>query len=163
MSKSEKVFDKLKKSNIYAVVAIALTVILAICLFVNQKSGTSTKNDNLSSAISEYNLQLENKLSSVISSIEGVGEVTVAITFSDLGEKIYAYETKTQDNATGSVTESNIVTVGGKPLVTMEKVPTIFGVVVVAQGASNPVVKMKIVQSVVTLLGVSSNLVEVFC
>lgn len=161
--KIENVFSKIKNKNIYAVVAIALVVTLSICLLLNKKDDNVTKIDKISSAISEYNLQLENKLSSVISSLEGVGNVTVAITFSDFGEKIYAYETKTQENVSGSVTVSNVVTVGGEPLITMEKLPTIFGVVVVAEGAGNPVVKMKIVQSVVALLGVSSNLVEVFC
>ena len=163
LSKIEKVVSKLKKGNVYTIVAVVLAVILSICLLINQKGSNVTKNDNLSSAISEYNLQLENKLISVISSLDGVGDVTVAITFSDFGEKLYAYETKTQESVSGSVTTSSIVTVGGEPLVTMEKLPTIFGVVVVAKGAKDPLVKVKVVQAVVTLLGVDSNLVEVFC
>ena len=163
MEKTEKVASWLKGKNIYAVVGVVVAIVLAICLLIAQNEVKSTKNDNLSSAISEYNLQLENKLISVISSIDGVGSVTVAVTFSDFGEKVYAYETKTQDTASGSVTTTSLVSVGGQPLVTMEKLPTIFGVVVVAQGASDPLVRMKIEQTVVTLLGVSSNLVEVFC
>lgn len=163
MSKIEKVLSKLKSTNVYAIVGVALLAVLAVSLLINQKSSNATKFDKQSSAISEYNLQLENKLSSVISSLEGVGSVTVAITFADFGQKEYAYESKTQENSSGKVTEQTIVTVSGEPLVTKESLPTIFGVVVVAEGASDPLVKMKIVQSVVTLLGVSSNLVEVFC
>ena len=159
----EKLFGKVKKSNVYAIVGVMLVVVLVGCLLINQNRDNATKSANLSSAISEYNLQLENKLISVISSLEGVGNVTVAITFSDFGEKVYVYETKTQQTSSGTITTNSLVTVGGEPLVSVEKLPTIYGVVVVAEGAGDALLRMKIVQTVVTLLGVNSNLVEVFC
>ncbi|MBR2974148.1 MAG: hypothetical protein IKC47_00175, partial [Clostridia bacterium] len=73
MSKIEKVLSKLKSTNVYAIVGVALLAVLAVSLLINQKSSNATKFDKQSSAISEYNLQLENKLSSVISSLKGVG------------------------------------------------------------------------------------------
>ena len=40
--------------------------------------------------------------------------------------------------------------------------PEILGVVVVAEGADSPLVKLKIIQAVQTLLGVETNNIQVF-
>ena len=138
-------------------------IALIVAFAVNQKGNNTTKNTEVSSTFSEYNDYIENKLINVIGNLDGVGKVNVAVTFSDFGEKIYVYETKTQVNGNVSTTTSSIVTVGGSPLVETENLPTVLGVVVVAEGADIPVVRIKIVQAVVTLLGIDSNLVEVFC
>ena len=58
MEKTEKVASWLKGKNIYAVVGVVVAIVLAICLLIAQNEVKSTKIDNLSSAITEYNLQL---------------------------------------------------------------------------------------------------------
>ena len=58
--------------------------------------------------------------------------------------------------------EEVLVSVRGEPLVTKTLPPTILGVVVVAEGADNPVVRLKIMEVVVTLLNVQQKDVQVF-
>lgn len=94
--------------------------------------------------------------------MDGVKHVSVAISCAAEGETVYAYDTETVTVGDKQTTTSKVVTVGGKPLVVKTLPPEIFGVVVVADGADNPVTKYKIIQAVVTLLQTSADKVQVF-
>lgn len=158
MESLKKIFTKLKSIKhieMYAALLLAVAV-LALAVF------SSSNNHDKVAADESYISQMEHKIVSVVQNIEGCGKVSVAISYESADEKVYAYETETVSSG-GSVKQtSNIVTVKGEPLVLKTLPPNILGVVVVAEGADNPVVKLKIIQAVVTLLGVKSNCVEVF-
>ena len=81
----------------------------------------------------------------------------VAITFDGTVERVYAYETKT--TSSGSVTE--IVFANGAPVVIKEVPPVVKGVVIVAGGADNAVVKLNILRAVTVLLDVDYNRIEI--
>lgn len=85
------------------------------------------------------------------------GKVEVAITFDGTVERVYAYETKT--TSSGSVTE--IVFANGAPVVIKEVPPVVKGVVIVAGGADNAVVKLNILRAVTVLLDVDYNRIEI--
>ena len=105
---------------------------------------------------------MEHKICSVVQNIAGCGKATVAISYSSNEENVYAYETTTTTSNGVTKQTSSIVSVKGQPLVTKTLPPKILGVVVVAEGADNPVVKLKIVEVVVTLLDVQQKDVQVF-
>ena len=94
--------------------------------------------------------------------VKGCGKATVAISYDSDEEKVYAYETETITSGDTVKQTSNIVYVKGEPLVIKTLTPNILGVVIVAEGADNPVIKMKITEAVITLLGVDSSKVQVF-
>jgi len=141
-------------------VAVVLCVAVAL-IFIGGFKGKSTSSDQSGETFYAYNQEMENKLKAVISAVDGVGDVSVALTYSSGVEKVYAYETKKQSSGGNSTESSVLVTVGGSPVVLRELPPQVSGVVVVAQGAQNPVVKMHIIQIVETLLGVDGDKVQV--
>ena len=95
----------------------------------------------------------------VVENIEGCGKVAVAISHDAYEEKVYAYE---KDKNPDGTEISTVVLVKGEPLVIKTLPPNILGVVIVAEGADNPIIKMKIKEVVVTLLDVDVSKVQVF-
>ncbi|HEY8348584.1 MAG TPA: stage III sporulation protein AG [Clostridiales bacterium] len=122
---------------------------------------------------------IETRLKSILSQIEGVGKVDVMITYSSTAEKVPAYdikrsqdETEEKDSAGGTRKirgeeyESSLayedMSSGGKSPVILKKLePEIRGVLVVAEGAENIEVRDRICRAVTVVLDVSANRVQV--
>lgn len=147
-----------------------------------QKSTKQTAKDNAdtkeTAADTEYVSGLEQKLERILSQMEGVGEVEVMITVSDMGESVIEKDcentstvTSESDSAGGNrtVTENSLkeqtiyVETGDEtyPYIQKEKLPTIEGVVVVAEGGGNSVVVSNISESVKALLPVEAHRIKV--
>ena len=159
MNKIKQLYAKIKSvKNIEIYLAVGLALIVIIIVFAS----SVTKNTANSNSDNSYISQMEHKICSVVEKIDGCGKVSVAISYSSNEEKVYAYETET--TSSGGVTKqtSSLVSVKGEPLVTTTLPPKILGVVVVAEGASDPIIKFKIVEVVVTLLDVDAKDVQVF-
>lgn len=130
---------------------------------------------------SEYNDYvdaLEMRLEDVLSKMEGVGKVEVMITIADTGEMVVE---KDRDSTQTATTETD--SAGGRrdvsetrteeetiyvkkdnesyPYIQKEKMPTIEGVVVVAEGGNNPTVISDISESVKALLPVEVHRIKV--
>lgn len=122
----------------------------------------------------EYTKQLEESLTSLISGIEGVGEVDVMVTLEKGVEHVYATEEKkskqtTEDKASDqdrksqehdNVETSYIIVKDAdgsqKALAVTEVQPVVKGVVVVCGGGDNPTVQKNVTGAVTTALNVSS-------
>lgn len=130
------------------------------------------------SADETYVAYLEEKLEHVLSQMEGVGEVEVMITVSDAGEYVVEKDrnttstvTQETDSAGGSrtVTEGDTeeqtiyVDTGDEtyPYIQKEKLPTVEGVVVVAEGGGSSVVISNISETVEALLPVEAHRIKV--
>ena len=155
----KKAINKLKSvKNIEMYVALVLALVVVLIVFI----GSGSKNSSKSVTDDTYISQMEHKICSVVEKIAGCGKATVAISYSSNEENVYAYETETTTSNGITKQTSSIVTVKGEPLVTKTLPPKILGVVVVAEGADNPVVRLKIIEVVVTLLNVQQKDVQVF-
>ena len=144
-----------KNIEIYVAAVLGLAVV-AVLVF----GGVfSTKNSAKSTTLDSYISQMEHKIVSVVENIEGCGKVAVAISHDAYEEKVYAYE---KDKNPDGTETSTVVLVKGEPLVIKTLPPNILGVVIVAEGADNPIIKMKIKEVVVTLLDVDVSKVQVF-
>lgn len=121
---------------------------------------------------------LEEKLEAVLGQMDGVGAVEVMITVSDMGEYVVEKDTNSvgtvtteEDSAGGSrtvsentVEEATIYVECGDetyPYIQKEKLPTVEGVVVVAEGGGNSVVVSNISESVKALLPVEAHRIKV--
>lgn len=94
----------------------------------------------------------EERLSEILSEIEGVGEVSVMISYGSTPEKDIAYD--------GGNTRA--VTAGGEVMIKREVYPKAEGVIVAAEGAGNADVKNKIKEAVIAVTGVSAHRVCVY-
>jgi stage III sporulation protein AG len=123
---------------------------------------------------------IEIKMKSILSKIDGAGEVDVMITYVSGAEIVPAVDLKksdssTQEKDTGGGTrnvdqhdyESEIVyyekTDGCKtPVVIKDLQPVIKGVIVVAKGGDNPQVKEKLTKAVQVLVDIPVHRIQVF-
>ena len=160
----KKVFQKIKSiKNIHLYLALLFAVIAVVVVFAvggNYRQTSAQVSD--SANFHEYIATMENKLTSVIAKMDGVKNVSVAISASTMEQTEYAYDRETVTVGDTQTVTERLVTVAGKPLVTRTLPPQILGVVVVADGADDPIVKFKIIQVVVTLLDTSADKVQVF-
>ena len=155
----KKVITKLKSiKNIEIYIALILALVVILIVFM----GNGSKNTTNSATDESYISQMEHKICSVVENIAGCGKAKVVISYSSNEERVYAYETVTTTSNGVTKQTSSIVSVKGEPLVTKTLPPTILGVVVVAEGADNPIVRLKIIEVVVTLLDVQQKDVQVF-
>lgn len=138
----------------------------------NQSIGTTGTTEQ------KYVEYLEENMEEVLSQMEGVGRVEVMITVSDMGESVVEKDRNTvqsvtteTDSAGGdrsvsetSVEETTIYIESDDetyPYIQKEKMPTIEGVVVVAEGGGSSSVVSNISESVKALLPVEAHRIKV--
>lgn len=166
------IFEKLKKIKGIEWIIVGIACIIVFLIYYSS-SAIKTDNatfDNTTSSSSQYACEIENKLSKVLSNVSGAGKISVMVTLESGSEIIVATskEERTNtssgsNNSTKSVTivETPVI-VGKEPLVLMEKLPQIKGVIVVAQGAKDVSVRLELLRAVQTLIDVDSNKIEIF-
>ena len=164
---SGKFFQKLKGvKHIELVIALVLGAVILLIYMSSLSGGTSQQTSTQSiTSISEYSNFLENKLSNVLSQIEGAGNVSAMITFESGTEYIYAtneeIKTNTNSNSNSTTTTSTSTSTPNEDLLVKEVLPKISGVIVVASGAKDTRVKLEIVKAVQAVLEVPISKIEV--
>lgn len=136
-----------------------------------------TKKDYIDTTEKDYGLYLEDKLINILSELKGVGRVNVMITLESTVEKIAAKNTTTvsentvEEDAEGGTRKMDredltvqVVTKGNNDdlLVIKEIKPKVQGVIVMAEGADDPLLKESLYEAVKTVLGVKGNKVQIF-
>ena len=119
---------------------------------------------------------LEKRLEEILEKIEGVGKVSVLITYSETSSIVPVYninsststteETDTSGGTRKVQTENNqkdIITDSGSNIIT-EKIlsPKIEGAVITAKGASDGKIKSNIIDAVTAVTGIPAHKVQVF-
>ena len=141
-------------------------------------SETSPDDTVVQSEEERYVAYLEEKLEDMLARVDGVGNVKVMVTVSDAGERVVEKDVERDRNVTeetdaaggsrtvsedGTREETVYVKTGEEtyPYVQKERLPTVVGVVVVAEGGGNPVVVSDISASVQALLPVEVHRIKV--
>ncbi len=152
---SEKIFKDKKTRIIIVVVLLALA---ALILFFNYGSSETVVTDD---EISAFVRETENKLSEILSEVEGAGKVKVAINVSSGKETVLAMKTTEKITEQGTEREDSPILVNGKTVVLKELNPEITGVLIVAQGADSLKVLQRIQQATTSLLNIDINRIEI--
>ncbi len=121
---------------------------------------------------------LESRLEDILGTVRGAGRVRVLITYATAGERVAATVStmdesvsETSGGATATRSEQSremkqpatISTEGGQsPIILVEKEPEIRGVLVVAEGAADPTVRLCLQRAVQAVTGVPLSSIEVF-
>lgn len=159
--------DNKKRVLLIAVVVISL---LALLTFeATEGSEKTTSGDAVMPTADEYTEATEKELKTILSQVEGAGEVYVMITLESCYENVFAkdYDNKTQtqkDSSDSNVTEELVVVKnpeGENGVVVKVYEPVIKGVAVVCEGADNIKVKSAITEAVCALFDISSTKVSV--
>lgn len=111
--------------------------------------------------------ELERRLEETLSMIDGAGQVRVMLTLKDTGEKVVEKDT-THRSGTGDAatddSESTVYTKNGSdetPYVSNRLTPQVEGVLVVAQGGGDSLVKQNILQSVMALFPLEAHKITI--
>ena len=157
---------KLKKTDW---IALALTgAILLIIALPQKKENEVTKAEEIvreevapsgsNSQQESYVSYLENRLEEVLGQMEGVGKVKVMITVSDTGETVVEKDIRTTiDSETQEETVFVEDNTGSYPYVGKEIMPSIEGIVVVAEGGGNATVAANISNAAMALFPVEAH------
>ncbi len=183
--------SKKTTANLIIVFCLGLALILIADFYNDMRAGKTAEDgiDNGDTRIEEgiadntapnYVRSLENDLSSILGKIQGAGRVSVMITLNGGTEIIPAKDESISDKVTNEkdtsggtrvinekATDDNVVFTaaqGGnsKPLILKEINPEIKGVIVVAEGAKDSKVKLKISRAVQTVLDIPAYRVTVY-
>jgi len=166
-----------------AILIVVLAVVLVMFLSggllsstpgnVGNQTGGSHGSVNFVSS-QAYIRTLEERLMNVLSNIRGAGAVTVMVTLETGPELRIATSvderTTTSTTSSGSTTTVTlvenpiIINSGGQsgPLVLMEIMPVLRGVVIVAAGASSPQVRLELLEAAQTLLNVPIANIQIY-
>lgn len=155
-----KLLEKLKGKKWIEYLFLGVLSIILIVVFLSA-IGKEEKKD-IVSTIDGYVTNLEYRLSTALSQVDGAGSVTVVITVESGMETVLATEKTVTENPDKSVTTSETpIIINGKTVVLMEKYPKIVGVLIVAQGADNFAIMNKLQQATVSLLDIDISKVEI--
>ena len=163
--------------NIKAIVAVIVFVVVALIVinvdFTSPKKTTQTTNATLSTSYTSskaYVDELERKLTNILGAIKGAGNTRVMITI-ESGPQIEIasnVEEKTTTTSSGNtvtvMTTPILIDSSGTqtPLVTMEIVPKVKGVIVVSAGANDIRVRLDMLYAVQALLDVPNENIQIF-
>ena len=126
----------------------------------------------------EGEASLESRLEDILSTLRGAGRVRVLVTYSTAGERVAATvstvdESVSETSGGAATTRSEQsrqmrqpATVSGEggqsPIILVEKEPEIRGVIVVAEGAADPAVRLSLQRAVQAVTGIPLSCIEVF-
>lgn len=183
--KSDKKDGKKSVENLILLAILLIIVIVAIN-YIWKDDTKSEKNDTdstktlantniIEESTSTTNGDLEQRLEDILSSISGVGDVNVLITYSetstvnpvyneDYGESVTEEEDTSGGKRTVSSTTNKKEVVSSNNDVITQSVtsPQILGAVIIAKGASDANVKSNIIQAVEAATGLSTYKIQVF-
>lgn len=170
-----KISEKSRLNKKLLIVALMLVsgIILLLASELSEAEETSSRQVTETTAVSdmqEYSERLEERLISIISSIEGAGETRVMVTLENGGEDIYLHDSDFGENADPSGKSSferkdEYVIIdsssGEQGIVVRRAEPRVRGVAVVCEGGGSEQVCAQIIQAVTALFDISSARVSV--
>ena len=178
----EKNNNKKFINNLFIILLVSVIFLIVTNNFLRPKEeGMENPKENTKEVYKyeseeDYSSYLEKKLTNILTKLNGVGKVSVMVTLENSIEKVAASNTtKTteetiENDSEGGTREihreditTQVMTRGsdGSLLVVKEIKPTVQGVIVVAEGADDPVLKEMLYEAVKTVLGIKGNKVQV--
>ncbi|MBP1557152.1 MAG: hypothetical protein J6A76_04495 [Oscillospiraceae bacterium] len=177
----DKITEKLKKhisaekSGVLLGLILAGAALMLLPQFFADDDSDSVKSTENVDSIDSYCTVTESRLEQILSQVEGVGRAHVMVTLENGVEYRYAADEKQSGDsvftyASGSESPSKVqekedreqsyILIGSsgdkRPLVVTELSPRVRGVVVVCEGAKNPVIRQRVSDAVTTALGINS-------
>ncbi len=168
--KTSRLYRKLAtmEKNKLIKIIVAVGLIAMVGIFLSESFSTKNKQENqpqqqASESLHEYEQQVEQRLSDILSSIDGIGQCEVMVTLDSSKESVYSSESESKnesdEKSSSSSEKSTYVIVdddGQKPVLEKEVEPRVRGVIVVCEGADDVYVRQAVVDSIRAGLGITS-------
>ena len=155
-------YIKNKRNSLIIIILLGLGLLLLV--FPSVAKTNSNVQDN-ETRLSKYTEELEGKIVSLCSKIQGVSNVSVMVYLDSGFETVYAYNEQNKETSNGINSEKKYVTIGSGNDETMvcilEKMPNICGVAVVCKGGGNPLIANQIINLISSAYNVPKNKIYV--
>lgn len=171
MMKIQNFIEKLKadKKMLAMLILGVLGVILILLSELTAEKPKERTAENKNNSFYEYETEIENRLNSIITQINGVGRVKVMVTLKSGEENKYAYDesyqTKSGEQSSDRKGESKYVVIDGERgdecVLLKTEYPQVQGVIVVCDGGDSNTVKNDITNAVSALLDINTNNISV--
>ena len=173
--------DKKKRTQNLVLLVILLVILLVACNYIfkddsntknllNSSNSTSTKsnidsNSDVSNIKNNYS-NLEEKLSIILSQIQGISDVSIVLSYSEEEKQNVVYNTKKEEsegkNSLEKVVAYNEQAGNKTAIVESVECPKVEGAIVVAKGASNVDTRLKIANAIANVVNIPVYKVQVF-
>ncbi|MCD7796631.1 MAG: hypothetical protein LUG95_03175 [Clostridiales bacterium] len=153
--------------RIKIIVAVGLIGILLIGVLDMFSNASKDIDDDTVQTVSseDYADEIEQKLTEIISSINGVGECKIMVTLENSSENVYATDVQSDSDTDSSSTSEEYVIYDSnndeEPVLLKEYYPKILGVTIVCSGGDDVVIKETVTDTVTSLFNISTNRVSV--
>lgn len=159
---TEKFIGRLKSDKkLLFIIVLGISGMLLLLLSGNTDGKKEEKNEGEDYSVEQISESVEKKLTALIKSVSGVGNVRVMVSIDCLEEKTVAVNTEREesDNKTDFKDEYVIIekTQGTDGLVLKITTPKIRGVGITCQGAQSVTVRQEIIKLVSATLGIPVN------
>ncbi len=140
-----------------------------------EQEGSQMISASTGMSLNQYEIYLSEQLEDILSEIDGAGKVQAWVTLVGSSEKVLMHErnyeksllqeadsvggTRTEEK--NDVNETVITNSSGEPYVVKTLQPKVEGVLVVAEGAGNSVVKKNLSEAVEVLFGIDAHRIKV--
>ncbi len=159
--KNRELVKLLKNKHIQLLGVIFIIGAALMIIFGGDAAVERKKTQSTQTAVSD-----EERLSAILSEIDGAGAVDVMITYYGTAEKDIAYETKTnsvgRDEGSEESEDKRAVMTGNEPMVVKETYPEVKGVIIAAQGADKAYVRQAVSEAVTAVLDVPAHRVCIY-
>lgn len=149
--------DKKGRIGIYILLLLGVAL-LAFGSAPKEKEDTAPQREETVSA-EDYMSVLEERLESILSSIEGAGRVEVMLVAEDSGSISVGRDGSGENSKTVVLNKQSG---GSEALVLAENTPELRGVLVVAEGGGSDLVRAELAEAAATVLGVGIHRVKVY-
>ncbi len=166
----EKIKEFIQQCGAAKIVVLIGCGILLLLLSCNEKEKEKNEGEEErieqvqgdTSSTEEYRKQMEERIISILSQAEGVGNVEVMLTLKTSREKVTLKDYTVE---TGKREEESVLLEGNEnqdePYVVQEKEPEVEGILVVCSHGDNPGVQREIIDGISALFPVDSHKIKV--
>lgn len=187
LEKIKKIFNNKEKKieNLFSFLIILIITLIIINKIINNENDAEKNNfrneTSVEFARNETYIQtetsdLEKKLENILEKINGVGKVSVLLTYTESSKLVPIYNI----NSSTSITEEKDTSGGTRTIETTDNqkdaikdsnsnivtekiiMPTVQGAIITAEGAENPEVKGNIISAVEAVTGIQTHKIQVF-
>lgn len=150
--------DKKRGIGIYILLLAGVVLLSLSSISKDNDGGGEAKEIPAPAASSDYISELEERLESILSAIDGAGQVEVMLVAQNSGSAQVEKDISDGDSKTVVVSKQG----SSEALIVAQNTPSVRGAIIVARGAGNDKVKADLAEAASAALGVGIHRVKVY-
>ena len=159
----KQIFSNDKVRRIVVLCGLLVMLLLLLSSFFKRSDSSTSQDTVFSEDCVKLERELEERLSSLILQIDGVGKVSVMVTIDRTERVVYEKNSKSESKENDYSEETEVVLAGSskEPLKTVKIMPVVRSAAIVCEGASDPIVRGQVANIAAKALNIGISKVYV--